>query len=89
VHPWSGTVSVLTDCRLLEQCIHFVGSVAEWFSVGEAETGSGGSGTDLLSTPAHRDETAMNGAQLPSMTETRSTSNDRATCLKMTGRGGG
>ena len=42
VHPSGETVSILTDCRLLEQCIHFVGSAGEWLSVGEAETGSGG-----------------------------------------------
>ena len=28
VNPSGETVSILTDCRLLERCIHFVGSAA-------------------------------------------------------------
>ena len=39
VHPGSETVSVLTVCGLLDDCVHFVGCASEWCSVGEAETG--------------------------------------------------
>ena len=42
VNPFGETDCVLTVCGWLKKGVHFVGSPAEWSSVGEAETGSGG-----------------------------------------------
>ena len=42
VHPSGETVCDLTDRRWMKSGVHFVWFASEWFSVGEAETGSGG-----------------------------------------------
>jgi hypothetical protein len=42
VHPSGETVCDLTDRGLMKSGVHFIRFPSEWFSVGEAETGSGG-----------------------------------------------
>src|ERR1700739_109831 len=42
VNPFRETDWDLTVRRWLKICIHFVGCLADWSAVGEAETGSGG-----------------------------------------------
>ncbi len=42
VHPFSETVCNLTVRGWMKSGVHFVSFTSEWFSVGEAETVSGG-----------------------------------------------